>query len=123
MKNREKYAEEIKNYKGDEFCCDFVKPVILKKKECSIFSNCSQCYLFQQLWLDEEYEGTKVDWSKVHVDTLIRVRFYESDDWINRYFSKYENGKVYAWDNGTTSRTGKSDSPWLCAEIVNGDTK
>lgn len=56
MKNREKYAEEIKNYKGNEFCCDFVMPVILKKKECDIFSTCSQCYLVQQLWLDEEYK-------------------------------------------------------------------
>lgn len=121
MKNREKYAEEIKNYRGNDFCEDFIKPVILKK-DCSEFC-CYQCYLIQRLWLDEEYKESEVDWSKVPVDTLIRVRFYESDDWINRYFSKYENGKVYAWDNGTTSRTGKSDSPWLCAEIVNGDTK
>ena len=123
MKNREKYAEEIKNYKGNEFCSDFVTPVILKKKDCDVFSTCSQCYLFQQLWLDEEYEEPEVDWSKVPVDTLIRVKFCENDNWINRYFSKYENGKVYAWDNGTTSKTGKSDSPWQCAEIVTEDTK
>lgn len=123
MKNREKYAEEIKNYKGDEFCNDFIKPVILKKKECNVFSNCSQCYLIQQLWLDEEYEEQEVDWSRVPVDTLIRVRVYKSNVWINRYFSKYKNGKVYAWNNGTTSKTGESDSPWEYAEIVTEDTK
>ena len=26
MKNYEKYADEIKNYKGDSFCIDFVEP-------------------------------------------------------------------------------------------------
>lgn len=123
MKNREKYAEEIKNYKGNEFCCDFVMPVILKKKECDIFSTCSQCYLVQQLWLDEEYKEPEVDWSKVPIDTLIRVKNWESSDFVNRYFSKYKNGKVYAWNNGITSKTGKSDSPWEYAEIVTEDTK
>ena len=123
MKNREKYAEEIKNYKGNEFCCDFVMPVILKKKECDIFSTCSQCYLVQQLWLDEEYKEPEVDWSKVPIDTLIRVKNWESSDFVNRYFSKYKNGKLYEWNNGTTSKTGKSDSPWEYAEIVTEDTK
>ena len=123
MKKREKYAEEIKNYKGDEFCNDFINPVILKKKECDVFSNCSQCYLIQQLWLDEEYEEPEVDWSKVPVDTLIRVRVHKSNDWINRYFSKYKNGKVYAWNNGATSKTGESDSQWTFAEIVTEDIK
>ena len=123
MKNREKYTDEIKNYKDNNFCDDFIKPVILKKKECDIFSNCSQCYLIQQLWLDEECEEPEVDWSKVPVDTLIRVKLYESANWINRYFSKYKNGKVYAWNNGTTSKTGGSDSSWTFAEIVNEDTK
>lgn len=123
MKNREKYAEEIKNYKGNEFCCDFVMPVILKKKECDIFSTCSQCYLVQQLWLDEEYKESEVDWSKVSVDTLIRVKNWESGDFVNRYFSKYQNGLVYTWANGATSKTSSNDIPWKIAEIVNEDTK
>lgn len=122
MKNREKYANEIKNYKGDDFCHDFVRPIVLNKINCEEIC-CTYCQSLQMLWLDEEYKGPEIDWSKVPVDTLIRVRFCKSDDWVNRYFSKYENGKVYAWDNGTTSKTGKSDSPWLCAEIVNEDTK
>ena len=122
MKNREKYANEIKNYKGDDFCHDFVRTIVLNKINCEEIS-CTYCQSLQMLWLDEEYKGPEIDWSKVPVDTLIRGRFCKSDDWVNRYFSKYENGKVYAWDNGTTSKTGKSDSPWLCAEIVNEDTK
>ena len=123
MKNREKYAEEIKNYKGNEFCCDFVKPVILKKKECNIFSNCSQCYLFQQLWLDEEYKESEVDWSKVPVDTLIRVKENEIDEWVLRYFAKYKDGKIYAWDYGCTSKTTSCVVIWRYGEIVTEDIK
>lgn len=122
MKNREKYANEIKNYKGNDFCHDFVRPIVLNKINCEEI-RCTYCQSLQMLWLDEEYKGPEIDWSKIPVDTLIRVRFYKSDDWINRYFSKYENGKVYAWNNGTTSKTGKSDSPWRYCEIVTEDTK
>ena len=119
MKNREKYAEEIKNYKDDEFCHDFVKPVILKNKDCA-FSACSQCYLVQQLWLDEEYKEPEVDWSKVPVDTLIRVRDGKEGLFELRYFSRCENEKIYAWNNGTTSKTSMgNDCPWDYAEIVN----
>ena len=32
MKNREKYAEEIKNYNGTNFCKDFIKPIIYKQE-------------------------------------------------------------------------------------------
>ena len=123
MKNREKYAEEIKNYKGNEFCYDFVMPVILKKKECDIFSTCSQCYLVQQLWLDEEYEEPEVDWSKVPVDTLIRVKMNENDRWELRYFSNYKNGEIHAWGDGCTSKTTDYTSIWEYAEIVTEDTK
>ena len=49
-----------------------------------------------------EYLGV-VDWGKVKVDTPIVVKMREKDPWIRRYFAKYENGKVYAWVNGTTS--------------------
>lgn len=123
MKNREKYAEEIKNYKGNEFCHDFVMPVILKKKECDIFSNCSQCYLVQQLWLDEEYKEPEVDWSRVPVDTLIRVKENKIDEWVLRYFAEYEDGKIYAWDYGCTSKTTDCVAIWRYGEIVTEDIK
>ena len=35
MKNYEKYEDEIKKYKGDNFCKDFVIPHILKKDNCA----------------------------------------------------------------------------------------
>ena len=51
-----------------------------------------------------EYEpGQKVDWENVPVDTKILVKNRKDDTWIKRYFAKYKNGKVYAWNNGATS--------------------
>ncbi len=123
MKNREKYAEEIKNHKGGFFCDDFVKPIILKKKYCDVFSDCTQCYLVQQLWLDEEYEEPEVDWSKVPVDTLIRVKENKTDGCLLRYFAKYESGKIHAWKYGCTSKTTDHTCIWEYAEIVTEDTK
>ena len=123
MKNREKYAEEIKSYKGDEFCDDFVKPIILRNNWCDKYSTCSQCYLVQQLWLDEEYKEPEVDWSKVPVDTLIRVKENKIDKWILRHFAKYKDGKIYAWDYGCTSKTTNCVAIWRYAEIVTEDIK
>lgn len=123
MKNREKYAEEIKSYKGDEFCDDFVKPIILRNNWCDKYSTCSQCYLVQQLWLDEEYKEPEVDWSKVPVDTLIRVKENKNDKWILRYFAKYKDGKIYAWDYGCTSKTTDCVAIWRYGEIVTEDIK
>ena len=54
-------------------------------------------------WANSEYVEPPVDWSKVAVDTPILVRDSEKESWRKRYFAKYENGIVYAWENGATS--------------------
>lgn len=112
MTNLEKYAEEIKNYKGDDFCTDFIIPVILKGCECS--ESCEQCSMLQTIWLMEEYEEPEVDWSKVEVDTPILVRGSENEEWNKRYFARYENETIYAWVNGRTSWTS-IDSDYVYA--------
>lgn len=111
MKNREKYAEKIKsiitNGNNDiNLCNKIIKPIILKQNNinCSSIS-CSDCRTLQILWLDEEYEEPEVDWSNVPVDTLIRVKENKIDEWVLRYFAKYKDGKIYAWDYGCTSKT------------------
>lgn len=45
-----------------------------------------------------------VDWSKIPIDTKILVSD-DGEDWIRRYFAKYEDGRVYAFMEGTTSFT------------------
>ena len=55
-----------------------------------------------------------VDWSKVPVDTKVLIKGY-CGDWLNRYFAKYENGKIYTWDCGATSwsaTSNKAISEW-----------
>lgn len=119
MKNREKYAEEIMNYNGGNFCNDFVIPTILKGYKC--LSSCEQCRMLQLLWLDKEYEEPEVDWSKVEVDTPILVRCSENEKWNKRHFARYENGNIYAWNGGCTSWTAYNNNyvaDWTYAKLA-----
>ena len=119
MKNYEKYADEIREYKGETFCVDFVKPYILKSNHCE--SDCTKCRMLQAIWLLEDYEEPEVDWSKVAVDTPILVRNPEDKDWIRRHFAKYENGLVYSWCDGCTRWTAyrsKYVTKWKYAKLA-----
>ena len=123
MKNYEKYKNEIKNYKDDAFCNGFIKPHILEKDSCNGVG-CIKCCMLQMMWLLEEYEEPKepeVDWSKVEVDTPILVRTDEVTSWFRRYFAKYEDGKVYAWNGGGTSWTACGVSKWKYAKLAEGE--
>ena len=119
MKNREKYADEIKNYRGENFCEEFVQPIILKEENCHSIG-CGLCAMLKVLWLEEDYEEPEVDWSKVEVDTPILVRDNEGS-WFKRHFAKFENGKVYAWPDGYTSWTAYDNSyvsDWKHAKLA-----
>ena len=72
--------ERLFNFTGDEYCTD-------GRKKCA----------------NSKYVKPSVDWSKVAVDTPILVNDSNDHEWLKRYFAKYENGSVYAWDNGATS--------------------
>lgn len=110
MKNREKYAEEMMNYKGDDFCDDFIEPKILKTFGLNCKIDCDLCRIFQMIWLDEEYTKPEVDWSKVPVDAPILVRDFESEEWRGRYFARYENETIYVWCDGRTSWSAYDNS-------------
>ena len=123
MKNYEKYADEIREYKGDSFCADFVKLNILKSEYCDL--DCTRCRMLQAMWLLEEYEEPEVDWSKVEIDTPILVRDNEDGKWIRRYFAKYDGKFVYAWNCGCTSWSEKCMTGWKYAKLAEteGETK
>lgn len=122
MKNYEKYADKIREYKGDEFCTDFVEPYILKSinAKCTDVS-CGKCHLYRMIWLLEEYEEPETDWSKVEVDTPILVKNNEYEEWLKRHFAKYENGKVYAWNGGSTSWTENIMTDWDYAKLAESE--
>lgn len=121
MKNYEKYAEEIREYDGISFCNEFIAPYILKSDKCNL-NDCGMCNMLQMIWLMEDYEEPKVDWSKVAVDTPILVRDYESQEWEARHFAKYEDGVIYSWDGGSTSWTSKGNvTEWKYAKLAEGE--
>ena len=126
MKNYEKYADKIREYLSDNvFCTEFVEPYILKSDNCNNLS-CSVCNMIQMLWLLEDYEEPeepKIDWSKIKVDTPILVREYEEQDWVKRYFAKYEDGTVYTWRDGCTSWTEENASAWKYAKLPEDEKK
>ena len=120
MKNYEKYEDELKEYKGRNFCKDFVKPNILKSDSCDGLA-CGACYMLQTIWLLEDYEEPEVDWSKVEVDTPVLVRDGENNEWQRSYFAKYEDGFVYTWIAGATSWTGADEIKWKYAKLAESE--
>ena len=123
MKNYEKYADEIREYKGKDFCKDFVKPYIFGADNCNGI-DCTRCGMLQKIWLLEEYkepEEPEVDWNNVEVDTPILIRDYEGQEWARRYFAKYENETIYAWDSGRTSWTGDGATEWKYAKLAESE--
>lgn len=134
MKNREKYREEILEWAvapGRDLC-DFRRKEVLVyfgKEGCDGIS-CPWCSVMLDLWLDEEYREPakpEVDWSKVPVDTLVRVRDSEDEDWTLRYFRSF--GRIYSsyppgynyevWALGATSVTAEGDTErWRYCELV-----
>lgn len=133
MKNREKYKNElIKVIKKDGKLCEFVK----KHEVSRMFGNdsksyckmtCVTCGAALQLWLDEEYEEQKVDWDNVPVDTLVRVRDREEQEWTLMYFkgiSDYDRAhRFLTWRDGATSKTacGGDYVRWKYCELVEDD--
>lgn len=75
-------------------------------------------------WLFTEYKEPEVDWSKVKVDTPILVRDFEKAAWERRYFSKFKNGEVYAWNGGLTSWTADDEKNvciWKYAKLAESE--
>lgn len=132
MKNREKYKNELMEaIKGSRLCAFMHKYGVYRmfnpdwESFCAVV-DCHFCPTALQMWLDEEHiEPPKpaVDWSKVPVDTLVRVRDYENCEWVLRYFKGVDKStpetKYEAWSNGATSKTANDNSNhWKYCELV-----
>lgn len=132
MKNREKFREEILSLvKNSDPYCEFAKKNILPSYtdcangECA-GTTCTWCQAVFAFWLDEEYEEPpkpEVDWDNVPVDTLVRVRDNDNEEWVLQYFKgidkNRENLKYMAWSYGATSTTAQGNSThWQYCELV-----
>lgn len=118
MTNREKFKEKIINIvltTGDGFallkdtgnikCCETTMC-----QDCC-FNDAMNCFDRRKKWLDDEYEP-HIDWLNIEVDTPILVKKKKNEGWKRRYFAKYENGQVYAWDGGATSWSVTNKLAW-----------
>lgn len=122
MKNREKFRDEIleaikeDNDENGKMCCfmkDNVIPRFVSEEDMELSTcgtlACRTCTKMFAFWLGEEYvepPKPEVNWSKVPVDTLVRVR--DNDDWVLQYFKRFIKGQSYpfsTWADGRTSNT------------------
>lgn len=117
MKNYEKYADEIKGYKGTHFCKDFIARYILKSNDCTNVG-CTRCKMLQMIWLLEDYKEPETDWSKVEVDTPILVRDGEDEEWNKQHFAECDGKVVCAWRAGKTSWTEDCVMGWKYAKLA-----
>ena len=134
MTNKEKYGKEILDIActGDHVAMRKSDNVIVgcRKLECldCAFNTHGKGYCNDEIekWANSEYVEPPVDWSKVAVDTPILVRDSEKESWRKRHFAKYENGIVFAWENGLThwSAYSSSDiSAWRMAKLAESEEK
>lgn len=139
MKNREKFrgeiVEAIKEYndENEKMCCflkDNVIPRFISEEDMNLSIcgglDCHTCAKMFAFWLEEEYiepQKPKVDWSNVPVDTLVRVRDGEDEEWLLRYFNGIDEeapgSRFMAWDGGSTSITSNGEyTYWKYCELV-----
>lgn len=88
--------------------------------KCALHGAATSCREARWDWANSEYEE-KVDWTKVPVDTKILVRDRNVEQWQPRYFARFEDGKVYAWNNGATSYSEKRMTVWAQAKLFEED--
>ena len=135
MKNREKYADKIIKIVLNGETCDFMKNVVIplyidgresSEKFCST-NSCEGCSKLFAFWLDGEYNKPPTEWANVPVDTLVRVRDNEDDEWVLRYFDSFEdesfrsmsghNYRVFA-DGATSVTANECTERWKYCELA-----
>ena len=78
-------------------------------------------YDYKYAKLPEDEKKPEIDWSKIKVDTPILVRDSEDSKWLERYFAKYEDDKVYAWLGKNTSYDTCNAAKWKYAKLIESE--
>ena len=128
MLNKEKYAKEIL----DIVCQDGTIPAVVNNVpiKCTDALNCYDCKFYYNddcinafiKWANSEYKEPEIDWNKVPVDTPILI----TDSYgytLKRHFAKYDNKKIYAYPDGTTSWSFNQDSDQFIDRLIVWDEK
>lgn len=88
-------------------------------KNC-IFRGDGRCTQKRLERLQREYKEpeVEVDWSKVEVNTPILVKKGINDEWTERYFAGYIDGKVCAFNVGQNSENFNCIYVWYFAKLA-----
>lgn len=105
MTNREKFKDE-----PDEMLSAFLavveeKPVHCEDMDCQECDFRGKCPVREKCvinWLNAEYQGPPVDWSKVPIDTPV-LASCDGKRWYRRYFAGMRGGEPEAYACGATS--------------------
>ena len=105
MTNREKFKDE-----PDEMLSAFLavveeKPVHCEDMDCQECDFRGKCPVREKCvinWLNAEYQGPPVDWSKVQIDTPV-LASCDGKRWYRRYFAGMRGGEPEAYACGATS--------------------
>ena len=109
--NKEGYYSNLKSFNDDlsRKTSDEIK--ITKIYDLSEYESMSLEFSTEHrelLWSIED----KIDWNKVGVDTKVLVRDRPYNEWLKRHFAKYEDGKVYVFNDGRTSWSSRGITHW-----------
>ena len=130
MTNYKKYKSELEKFA--KLNVRFALDKETRNIVCCAGLQCSQCEFYENRvghicdnaklkWADDEYielEEKEIDWLEVPVDTPILVRNSTGAFWKKRHFAEYENGGVYAWNDGMTSYTANKTTFWSYAKLA-----
>ena len=118
MLNKEKYAKEILDIACNVDSVGMRNGILCS---CDTINNCKHCDFYNEgtlceevikEWANSECKEREIDWNKVPVDTCILI----TDSYgytLKRHFAKYDNKKIYAYPDGTTSWSFIQDSNQL----------
>lgn len=118
------YLEKLIEIESEETCCPYIDCEDCKYHNISCVSTEEIADIGAENHIKSVMMfGAKpeVDWAKVKKDTLIEVRENGERPWDRRYFAKYQDGKIYAYLDGRTSKTESQIIDWEFARLAEED--
>lgn len=102
---------------GNGYSCNGVSCDVCPFRKYECYSTLENADYEKSIEIVIEFENEK--WSKVPKDTKVLVRDSDTDEWLNRYFAYYKNGRVWCYSDGKTSFTSApyDVSGWKYAKL------
>ena len=125
MTNREKFKDEPEQLLSAFLAVVEEKPVHSEDMDCQECDFRGKCPVREKCvinWLNAEYQGPPVDWSKVPIDTPV-LASCDGKRWYRRYFAGMRGGEPEAYACGATSWSvdDKRTCRWAHLKLAEGN--